>query len=129
MRARPEGTVNKDMISGGIEVFAHEIEIFNAALTPPFMIDEETVNEEVRLKYRYLDLRRPMMAKNLQLRAKVSLAAREYLNERGFLDSALPQGLNTPTPFGVTGQSGPMALIVFSVVGLFAVLRRGKTQK
>ena len=57
VRARPEGTTNKDMISGEIEVFAHEIEIYNASLTPPFMIDEETVNEELRFKYRYLDLR------------------------------------------------------------------------
>jgi aspartyl-tRNA synthetase len=75
VRARPEGTTNKDMISGQIEVFAHEIEIYNAALTPPFMIDEENVNEEIRLKYRYLDLRRPQMAKNIMLRAKVARAA------------------------------------------------------
>jgi aspartyl-tRNA synthetase len=99
VRARPEGTVNKDMVSGGIEVFAHDIEIFNASQTPPFMIDEETVSEEVRLKYRYLDLRRPMMAKNLQLRAKVSFAAREYLNERGFLDVETPV-LYKSTPEG-----------------------------
>ena len=90
VRARPAGTENKDMVSGGIEVFAHEIEIYNAAQTPPFMMDEDNVNEEVRLKYRYLDLRRPQMAKNLLLRAKVSAAAREYLNERGFVDLETP---------------------------------------
>ena len=90
VRARPAGTENKDMVSGGIEVFAHEIEIYNAAQTPPFMMDEDNVNEEVRLKYRYLDLRRPQMAKNLLLRAKVSAAAREYLNERGFVDIETP---------------------------------------
>ena len=99
VRARPEGTTNKDMISGGIEIFAHEIEIYNASLTPPFMIDEETVSEEVRLKYRYLDLRRPQMAKNLMLRAKVARAAREYLDERGFVDIETPV-LYKSTPEG-----------------------------
>ncbi len=99
VRARPEGTTNKDMISGQIEVFAHEIEIYNAALTPPFMIDEDNVNEEIRLKYRYLDLRRPAMAKNIMLRAKVARAAREYLDERGFVDIETPV-LYKSTPEG-----------------------------
>ncbi len=99
VRARPEGTANKDMVSGGIEIFAHEIEIYNASLTPPFMMDEETVSEEVRLKYRYLDLRRPQMAKNLMLRAKVARAAREYLDERGFVDIETPV-LYKSTPEG-----------------------------
>jgi aspartyl-tRNA synthetase len=99
VRARPEGTTNKDMVSGGIEIFAHEIEIYNASLTPPFMMDEETVSEEVRLKYRYLDLRRPQMAKNLMLRAKVARAAREYLDERGFVDIETPV-LYKSTPEG-----------------------------
>ncbi len=99
VRARPEGTTNKDMVSGGIEIFAHEIEIYNASLTPPFMMDEETVSEEVRLKYRYLDLRRPQMAKNLMLRAKVARAAREYLEERGFVDIETPV-LYKSTPEG-----------------------------
>jgi aspartyl-tRNA synthetase len=99
VRARPEGTTNKDMVSGGIEIFAHEIEIYNASLTPPFMMDEETVSEEVRLKYRYLDLRRPQMAKNIMLRAKVARAAREYLDERGFVDIETPV-LYKSTPEG-----------------------------
>ena len=99
VRARPEGTTNKDMVSGGIELFAHEIEIYNASLTPPFMIDEETVSEEVRLKFRYLDLRRPQMAKNIMLRAKVARAAREYLDERGFVDIETPV-LYKSTPEG-----------------------------
>ncbi len=99
VRARPEGTVNKDMVSGGIEIFAHEIEIFNAALTPPFMIDEDNVNEELRLKYRYLDLRRPQMAKNIMLRARVARAAREFLDERGFVDIETPV-LYKSTPEG-----------------------------
>ncbi len=99
VRARPEGTTNKDMVSGGIEIFAHEIEIYNASLTPPFMIDEDVVNEELRFKYRYLDLRRPQMAKNLMLRAKVARAAREYLDERGFVDIETPV-LYKSTPEG-----------------------------
>jgi aspartyl-tRNA synthetase len=99
VRARPEGTTNKDMVSGGIEIFAHEIEIYNASLTPPFMIDEDNVNEEIRFKYRYLDLRRPQMAKNIMLRAKVARAAREYLDERGFVDIETPV-LYKSTPEG-----------------------------
>ena len=58
VRRRPEGTVNPGLKSGEIEVLAHELEILNPAATPPFMIDEEHLSEEVRLKYRYLDLRR-----------------------------------------------------------------------
>ena len=99
VRARPEGTTNNVMVSGGIEIFAHEIEIYNASLTPPFMIDENNVSEEVRLKYRYLDLRRPAMAKNIILRAKVARAAREYLDERGFVDIETPV-LYKSTPEG-----------------------------
>jgi aspartyl-tRNA synthetase len=99
VRARPQGTANTDMVSGGIEIFAHEIEIYNASLTPPFMIDEENVNEEIRFKYRYLDLRRPAMAKNIMLRAKVTRAAREYLDERGFVDIETPV-LYKSTPEG-----------------------------
>jgi aspartyl-tRNA synthetase len=99
VRARPEGTANTEMVSGSIEIFAHEIEIYNASLTPPFMIDEENVNEEIRFKYRYLDLRRPAMAKNIMLRAKVARAAREYLDERGFVDIETPV-LYKSTPEG-----------------------------
>jgi aspartyl-tRNA synthetase len=90
VRARPSGTENKDMISGAVEVFAHEIEIYNASLTPPFMMDDASIGEETRLKYRYLDLRRPQMAKNLLLRARVAAAARAYLNEHGFVDIETP---------------------------------------
>ncbi len=90
VRARPAGTENKDMVSGAIEVFAHEIEIYNASLTPPFMMDDASIGEETRLKYRYLDLRRPQMAKNLLLRARVAAAAREYLNRHGFVDIETP---------------------------------------
>src|SRR5213079_84035 len=67
VRRRPEGTVNPNLKSGEIEVLAHELEILNAAATPPFMMDEENLHEEVRLKYRYLDLRREPMQKALRL--------------------------------------------------------------
>ncbi len=99
VRPRPEGTENKEMTSGGIEIFAHEIEIFNASLTPPFMMDDDTVNEEVRLAHRFLDLRRPAMAKNIMLRAKVARAAREFLDAQGFVDIETPV-LYKSTPEG-----------------------------
>ena len=63
VRPRPEGTTNSNLKSGEIEVLASEVEVLNAALTPPFMIDDENVNEETRLKYRYIDLRRATMQK------------------------------------------------------------------
>ncbi|MFN3628684.1 MAG: aspartate--tRNA ligase [Casimicrobiaceae bacterium] len=90
VRARPAGTENRDIISGAVEVFAHEIEVYNASLTPPFMMDDASIGEETRLKYRYLDLRRPQMTKNLLLRARVAAAAREYLNAHGFVDVETP---------------------------------------
>jgi len=90
VRARPAGTENPDMTSGSVEVFAHEIEVFNASLTPPFMMDDTTIGEETRLKFRYLDLRRPSMARNLLLRARVAASARDYLNRHGFVDIETP---------------------------------------
>ncbi len=90
VRARPAGTENPDMISGQIEIFAEQIEVYNASLTPPFMMDDTQIGEETRLKYRYLDLRRPVMAKNLLLRARVAAAARDYLNQHGFIDIETP---------------------------------------
>ncbi len=99
VRARPAGTENTDMTSGGIEIFAHEIEVFNAALTPPFMMDDNTVNEDVRLAHRFLDLRRPAMAKNIMLRARVARAARAFLDEHGFVDIETPV-LYKSTPEG-----------------------------
>src|SRR5512132_1487375 len=68
VRRRPEGTVNPNLKSGEIEVLAHDLEIVNAAAPPPFMMDEEKLSEEVRLKYRYLDLRREPMQKALRMR-------------------------------------------------------------
>jgi aspartyl-tRNA synthetase len=90
VRRRPDGTINSNLKSGEIEVLAKEIEILNASLTPPFMMDDETINEETRLKYRYLDLRRPQMQANMRLRHRVASAARRYLDDQGFVDVETP---------------------------------------
>ncbi|MGZ5073395.1 MAG: aspartate--tRNA ligase [Usitatibacter sp.] len=99
VRRRPEGTVNANLKSGEIEVLAHELEILNPAVTPPFMIDEEHVSEEVRLKYRYLDLRREPMQKALKLRHATARAVRGYLDDNGFIDVETPV-LYKSTPEG-----------------------------
>ncbi|MCA3000487.1 MAG: aspartate--tRNA ligase [Rhodocyclaceae bacterium] len=90
VRSRPAGTVNANLKSGEIEVLAQEIEVLNASLTPPFMIDDDTINEETRLKFRYLDLRRPQMQNNLRLRHRVASSARRYLDDMGFIDVETP---------------------------------------
>ena len=77
VRARPEGTVNADLASGAIEVLGHELEILSAARTPPFQLDEHaSVSEDVRLRHRYIDLRRPEMIDRLRFRSKVSNSIR-----------------------------------------------------
>ena len=98
-RPRPEGTVNPDLKSGEVEVLAHELEVLNPAVTPPFMIDEEHLSEEVRLKYRYLDLRREPMQKALRLRHATARAVRGYLDANGFIDVETPV-LYKSTPEG-----------------------------
>jgi len=99
VRRRPEGTVNTDLKSGEIEVLAHEIEVLNPSATPPFMMDDEVISEEVRLKYRYLDLRRPAMQRILRLRHTTTKAVREYLDDLGFVDVETPV-LYKSTPEG-----------------------------
>jgi len=98
VRARPGGTANSNLASGQIEVLAHELEILNRSETPPFHHDEAT-NEELRLKYRYLDLRRDVMQQRLRLRHKVTRAMREFLNDNGFIDVETPM-LTKATPEG-----------------------------
>ena len=99
VRRRPEGTVNANLKSGEVEVLAHELEILNASATPPFMIDEERLSEEVRLKYRYLDLRREPMQKALRLRHAAARATRDYLDRHGFIEVETPV-LYKSTPEG-----------------------------
>ena len=99
VRPRPEGTVNPDLASGEIEILAHDIEILNTAQTPPFQLDDENLSETVRLQHRVIDLRRPQMQKNLQLRYRAATAARRYLDARGFIDIETPV-LYKSTPEG-----------------------------
>lgn len=100
VRARPEGTVNAELSTGEIEVLGYEIEVLNAAQTPPFPLDDYSpVGEDIRLKYRFLDLRRQEMQDKLILRAKISAAIRQSLEAQGFLDMETPI-LTRATPEG-----------------------------
>ncbi|MBX2824262.1 MAG: aspartate--tRNA ligase, partial [Gammaproteobacteria bacterium] len=71
VRSRPEGTVNPDMATGEVEVLGHELEVLNRADTPPFQLDDDDVSEEHRLRFRYVDLRRPDMQRRMRLRAAI----------------------------------------------------------
>lgn len=100
VRPRPEGTVNPDMATGEIEVLGQSLSILNAAQTPPFQLDEYSeAGEDVRLKYRYLDLRRPEMQGRMQLRAKIASEVRRYLEDNGFWEIETPT-LSRATPEG-----------------------------
>jgi len=100
VRARPAGTQNTDMPTGMIEVLGKQLEILNTSETPPFQLDEHSyVGEEIRLKYRYLDLRRPEMLERLQFRSRVTTAIRNYLDQQGFRDVETPI-LTRATPEG-----------------------------
>ena len=99
VRPRPEGTVNPNLGTGKIEVLLHTLEILNAAQTPPFQLDDTSVQEETRLRYRYIDLRTPRMRDNILLRAKVARFFRRFLDEAGFLDIETPM-LTKATPEG-----------------------------
>jgi aspartyl-tRNA synthetase len=100
VRERPEGMKNKDMDTGEIEIYALELEILNKSEVPPFVVQEDLQAEkELRLKYRYLELRREKALKGFVLRHKLMQAARKILNEKGFLEVETPI-LATPTPEG-----------------------------
>ena len=91
VRARSEATINPNMATGEIEVYGTDLKILNSAATPPFQMDEHVnVGEDVRLKYRYMDLRRSEMQKSLRLRSKITTSIRNYLAEHGFLDIETP---------------------------------------
>ena len=98
VRERPEGTINPNMATGRVEVLARELTVLNRSETPPFHHDEHA-NEELRLKHRYLDLRRAEMLGNLRLRHGVTRAMREYLDDQGFVDVETPM-LTRATPEG-----------------------------
>jgi aspartyl-tRNA synthetase len=99
VRPRPEGTTNPDLPTGEVEVLGLELEILNRAETPPFQLDDEDTSEELRLRYRYVDLRRPLMQERIVLRAKATRTLRNFLDERGFLDIETPM-LTKATPEG-----------------------------
>jgi aspartyl-tRNA synthetase len=98
VRKRPQGTVNPNMATGQVELLASELTTLNDAETPPFHHDEQA-NEELRLKYRYLDLRREQMLSNLRLRHAVTRAMRSFLDDHGFIDVETPM-LTRATPEG-----------------------------
>ena len=99
VRRDPE-TVNEKLPTGYIELKARELKVLSKAQTPPFEIEDDTaVREELRLKYRYLDLRRPPMQRNIMMRSRISAAARDYLVQNGFLDIETPM-LTKSTPEG-----------------------------
>jgi aspartyl-tRNA synthetase len=100
VRLRPQGTGNADMVTGQIEVLGKGLVILNVSNTPPIQLDEHVeVGEEVRLHYRYIDLRRPEMAERLRFRSKVTNTVRNFLDENGFLDIETPL-LTKATPEG-----------------------------
>jgi aspartyl-tRNA synthetase len=99
LRVRPEGTNNPEMATGEVELLAHKLEILNASETPPFQLDDEDVHDDNRLKYRYIDLRKPEMQYRMQLRAKVTHFLRSWLESNEFLDIETPM-LTRATPEG-----------------------------
>jgi aspartyl-tRNA synthetase len=99
VRARPPGTDNANLVSGKVEVLAHELEVLNPSVTPPFQLDDENLSETVRLTHRVLDLRRPQMQRNLRLRYRVAMEVRKFLDANGFVDIETPM-LTKSTPEG-----------------------------
>jgi aspartyl-tRNA synthetase len=99
VRPRPAGTENPNLATGKVEVLGQDVELLNKAETPPFHPDDETVGEDTRLKYRYIDLRRPQMQKNLRLRHEVIKRIRTYMDAQGFVDVETPI-LTKATPEG-----------------------------
>ncbi len=99
LRIRPEGTANPEMATGEVELVATKLEILNASETPPFQLDEEDVHDDNRLRYRYIDLRRPEMQYRMQLRAKITHYMRSWMDSHEFLDIETPM-LTKATPEG-----------------------------
>ena len=100
VRARPDGTINPDMKTGEVEVLGSTLEILNASATPPFQLDEySSAGEDVRLRYRYVDLRRPEMQARLRLRSEVTSCVRRFLESEGYWEIETPT-LTRATPEG-----------------------------
>jgi aspartyl-tRNA synthetase len=110
VRARPEGTENPDLPTGAVEIGAETIIVLSTAETLPFMIDDRVdVDERARLRYRYLDLRRPRMAANLRARSRATAAIRRTLDDQGFLEVETPTLINS-TPEGARDMLVPSRL-------------------
>ncbi|KAF0159766.1 MAG: aspartyl-tRNA synthetase [Syntrophaceae bacterium] len=99
VRKRPEGMDNPALATGKVEVVISELEILNESKTPPFSFDDEEISENIRLKYRYLDLRRPAIQQNLFLRSRLASATRHYFEDNGFIEVETPF-LTKSTPEG-----------------------------
>jgi aspartyl-tRNA synthetase len=99
VRMRPEGTINSEMPTGEVELLAQSLQVLNASDTPPFQLDDDDVHDDIRLKYRYIDLRKPEMQFRMQLRARVTHYLRSWLEEHEFLDIETPM-LTKATPEG-----------------------------
>jgi len=99
VRARPAGTVNKNLPTGEVEMLASELEILNPSLTPPFMLDDDSITESIRLENRFMDLRRDEMQSNIILRYEISKNIRNYLDKEKFIEIETPI-LNKSTPEG-----------------------------
>ncbi|MFK5892391.1 MAG: aspartate--tRNA ligase, partial [Pseudomonadota bacterium] len=99
VRLRPQGTVNSDLFTGKIEILGTELSVLNESETPPFQLDDDDISEEHRLRYRYIDLRRPQMQQKLRLRSKLTSSLRNFLDDNGFLDIETPI-LTKATPEG-----------------------------
>ncbi len=99
VRHRPDGTVNDNMTTGKVEILGKSLTIVNKSATPPFQIEDHDVSEEHRLRYRYIDLRRPDMFKKLKFRSAIIKYLRNYLDDQGFLDIETPM-LTKATPEG-----------------------------
>jgi aspartyl-tRNA synthetase len=99
VRARPAGTTNAQLTTGKIEVLGLALEVLNAAETPPFQLDDEDVHEDIRLRYRYIDLRRDEMQQRMRMRSQITRLMRNYLDDQGFLDIETPM-LTRATPEG-----------------------------
>ncbi len=109
IRQRPAGSTNPELRSGEVELLAHEVEILNPSLTPPFQLDDDNLSETVRLENRVLDLRRAPMQNNLRLRHRAAMAARRFLDEQGFIDIETPF-LYKSTPEGAREYLVPSRL-------------------
>ena len=99
VRRRPDGTENPDMTTGEVEVLGLQLNVLNAAETPPFQLEDTDIGEETRLRFRYIDLRRPEMQEKIRLRARITHAMRTFLDAQGFIDVETPI-LTRSTPEG-----------------------------